>query len=90
MLPNEKDKQRLNTDTMTTEQRESKSAQWRTDNLSKNAVLSGVSDRLFLETYEGEYNDLPDCKNGCGKMLPESNGGFQQWHECPKCGECDD
>jgi len=44
-------------------------------------------ERLFIERYKNEYNDLPDCPNGCGKMLPEDNGGDLHWYECPKCGK---
>ena len=43
-------------------------------------------DRVFIEKYDGEYDDLTDCPNGCGKMLPETNGGYENWHECPVCG----
>lgn len=34
---------------MTTEERETKSAQWRKDHLGKNAVLSGVSNFVLLD-----------------------------------------
>jgi purine-nucleoside phosphorylase len=45
---------------MTTEERESKSAQWRTDNLGKNVGLANVVQRIFLFTgiYEGEKFEI--------------------------------
>lgn len=45
---------------MTTEERELKSAQWRTDNLGKNVGLATVVQRTFLFTgiYEGEKFEI--------------------------------
>lgn len=49
----------LNNDTMTTEQNEIKSAEWRKKNLSKNSVLADVSGQLPPNNItDKEYKDL--------------------------------
>ena len=49
----------LNNDTMTTEQNEIKSAEWRKKNLSKNSFLANVSGQLPASNItDKEYKDL--------------------------------
>jgi hypothetical protein len=47
---------------MTTEERESKSAQWRTDNLGKNSVLADVSGSPSFEDWLNKYFETPKMK----------------------------
>ena len=63
---------------MTTEEREAKSAQWRTDNLGKNVGLSNVSDCADLK-HELEVTD---------KLLNERQRVLDAIPECPSHGKC--
>ena len=52
----------LNNDTMTTEQNEIKSAEWRKKNLSKNSVSADVSGSFISKFQEIIYSDLSDSE----------------------------
>ena len=57
-----KDVFNLNNDTMTTEQNEIKSAEWRKKNLSKNSVSADVSGSFISKFKEIIYSDLSDSE----------------------------
>ena len=56
----------LNNDTMTTEQNEIKSAEWRKKNLSKNSVLSNVGGSLRFSEREVDFAYLCGVFNTSG------------------------
>jgi hypothetical protein len=73
----------LNNDTMTTEQNEMKSAEWRKKNLSKNSSLANVGGSVSYRQRFGLDNPPKDTVLNLKYM--EGLKWYLCWAECPDC-----